>query len=82
MPDIMFKPPDPVETRTPTPRCDVLDQDDPSIEPPLREPVYPPGFEGEDLQRLQLGIIQHCEKMKDRFAILDPASNLPSRRTN
>lgn len=82
MPDIMpklhvvpeFKPV-PVDCR----------QLEPPSEPPVAEPEpieFPPDFELADIETLQRSLIAHCEKLGDRFAILDlPLSELAPEST-
>jgi hypothetical protein len=36
---------------------------------------WPPKFSSSDIQRAQSAMIDHCEKLKDRVAILDPPSD-------
>lgn len=73
MPDIMPKrlvvPPD---TKEPPVDCSVLDAA-PAPPPPFHAPaVFAPGFNDEEIQILQATLVSHCERLKDRFAILDP----------
>jgi Bacteriophage tail sheath protein len=71
MPDIMVKRPDAPQTKPPLPRCDVLDSE-PSPAPasgPATE--FPPTYTPEQISILQQALIAHCEKLKDRVAILD-----------
>jgi hypothetical protein len=71
-PDIMPKPVvfPPIKKPQP-PRCDALDAEPspPSIpEEPLE---FPPQFSPQEIVSLQAALIQHCESLKDRMAILD-----------
>jgi hypothetical protein len=72
MPDMMPKPVvfPPVKKPRP-PRCDALDAEPapPSIpEEPLE---FPPQFSQQEIVALQSALIQHCESLKDRMAVLD-----------
>jgi hypothetical protein len=71
IPDIMPKPPVSVRRRKPQPYCKVLDREPP---PPVRETPseFPPTFKEEQVRALQFALIGHCEKLKDRVAVLDP----------
>lgn len=55
----------------PLPDCSDL-QSPPTIPPPPpAEPGYPPTFDSVQIEVLQKALINHCEKLKDRVAILD-----------
>jgi uncharacterized protein len=74
IPDIMPKPHLLLESRKPPFRCEVLDAEDAELLAPSStkvERIFPKEFGQEEIDRLQLGLLAHCEKRKDRFAILD-----------
>jgi phage tail sheath protein FI len=58
---------------------------EPPEEPPLPEPEpleFPPDFELSEIETLQKSLIGHCERLRDRFAILDlPFSELAPEST-
>jgi phage tail sheath protein FI len=68
-PDIMPKRVEPVRFKPAPPRCDVLDPD-PGVPRPRPQPApeYPLPL---NVAGLQNALIGHCEKLKDRVAILD-----------
>jgi phage tail sheath protein FI len=68
-PDIMPKRVEPVRFKAPRPRCDLPDPS-PGVPLPTPQPApeYPPPL---DVAGLQNALIGHCEKLKDRVAILD-----------
>ena len=74
MPDIMPKP----ETISPHQKeheiqCSVIDApQDAEPVPPPPSPEFPKAFSPAEIEELQQALIAHCEKLKDRFAILDP----------
>lgn len=41
----------------------------------LADPASPPALEVSEIRDIQQAMIEHCEKMKDRIAILDPPLN-------
>lgn len=72
MPDIMTKSHSTPPPSSPRLRCEVFD-DEPSFTTPqaLASAVeFPPDFNGEEVRELQKNLLQHCEKLKDRLAIL------------
>jgi hypothetical protein len=82
MPDIMPKPRVSRPTKPFQSRCEVLDSEP---EPPL-VPVSPsefaPPFTPDQIRTLQHAMIGHCEKLKDRVAILDPPLLDPTQGLN
>lgn len=83
MPDILPKPVVEVTYRTPPPRCDVVDAEPIPEPPPDTQPEFPPAFNETQILQLQNQLVAHCEKLKDRIAILDVPAVLESlgRRT-
>ncbi|MCG8346181.1 MAG: phage tail sheath subtilisin-like domain-containing protein [Chloroflexales bacterium] len=73
LPDIMPKPLVLAEQKQPSPpRCDDLTADPPLPPLPDTAPEFPPWFHNDQILWLQRTMIGHCERLKDRFAILDP----------
>ena len=77
VPDIHIQPVPPPERR-PLPPC----VPDPCLPPPPPLPAppppravgdLPPRFADEDVYRVQAAMLAHCESLRDRVAILDPA---------
>jgi hypothetical protein len=77
MPDLMSRPlrplPDP-ELRLPP--CDVVDAQPVLIAPPHSDPrdegrEHPPGFSADQERTLQRELVAHCERLKNRVAVLD-----------
>jgi hypothetical protein len=58
----------------PIPACSMLNGPAPRSPAPLQEPEFPPGF---DVRELQNSLVRHCEKLKDRIAILDARPDNP-----
>lgn len=76
IPDIHIHPIAPPEY-APLPPCVAdpcaLDATTPPLEPPApREIELPPVFDEEEVFRVQLDLVEHCESRRDRIAILDP----------
>jgi phage tail sheath protein FI len=76
MPDAVVAPRYSPKFKVPAPNCALLDQ--PAVlAAPAAAPSGVPLLGILDVQTLQSALIQHCEKLKDRIAILDaPASDL------
>jgi phage tail sheath protein FI len=72
MPDIMPKPVVEVAYKKQPQRCHVLDAEPLPPPAPETETEFPPDFGDEQILELQKALIRHCEKLKDRIAILDP----------
>jgi phage tail sheath protein FI len=70
MPDIMPKLVTPVPRRKWAPRCDRID---PEVVPALPEiePEFPPVFNELQIRTLQQDLVAHCERLKNRVAVLD-----------
>lgn len=71
VPDIMPKLRVPVGTKPPPPNCDDLDVVPPPPPVPQPEPEFPPAFDPGQMALLQQEMINHCEKLRYRFAVLD-----------
>lgn len=77
IPDIM-----PVEhvlpkfNSAPPPDCSILNAPPAWINPPQPDPEFPPGFTPDQVFNIQQALISHCEKIRNRVAILDPAPSL------
>jgi uncharacterized protein len=79
MPDLMPAPFTPVRRRLPQPVCDppMGDQDFGGMlhpEPQLRAtpaPDHPPIFDEDEVLELQRELVAHCDRLKDRIAVLD-----------
>jgi hypothetical protein len=69
IPDLM--PPPKVTVRHIRPRPDCDDLSEPAPEPPQFDPDHPPVFEEAEVRQLQRDLIGHCERLKDRIAIID-----------
>jgi hypothetical protein len=72
MPDIMPTPRVSPHTRPRQPRCEVLDSTPEPLPAPLPALKFPRPFTPGEILALQQALIGHCEKLKDRVAILDP----------
>ncbi len=75
IPDIMIQP---VEIELPLPAekpdpCAMPEEEIETYTPAKPEPI--PMFSADDIERVQRAIIDHCELLKDRVAILDPPFN-------
>jgi hypothetical protein len=72
MPDLVPPPASqPRRHRPPPLRCDVL-IDQPPPTPSLPDPDAPPVFSDAEVLEMQYELIGHCERLRDRFAILAP----------
>jgi phage tail sheath protein FI len=75
MPDILMQPSPPVEIPVPPAAADPCD---PCAPPPQAPPPPPlliervPGFSLDDIARVQQRLVEHCEAMRYRVALLDP----------
>lgn len=72
MPDIMPKLDIKAVYKEQPRRCHVLDTEPVPPSAPETELEFPPIFSDEQIFELQNALIGHCEKLKDRVAILDP----------
>jgi uncharacterized protein len=73
IPDLMAKPLLPPRTRPPRPpRCDAVEEEPLPPAPAEPAPEVPPAFDALQLSTLQGAIVDHCERLKDRVAVLDP----------
>ncbi len=78
MPDIMTKPVVQPRHAPRPPRCDVLDAEPEPPPVPEIELEFPPEFGVAEITELQRQLINQCERLKDRVAILDaPQRNMP-----
>jgi phage tail sheath protein FI len=77
MPDILIKPVPPVET-APQPQPQIDPCLPGTLPPPVAAPVPPPpserapSFSLDQVAAVQDALIAHCEKLRDRIAVLDP----------
>ncbi len=70
IPDIMPKPQVVTRRKARAPRCETLDGE--ALPPEPGAPSeFPPTFDGAQILALQRALIAHCEKLKDRVAVLD-----------
>lgn len=82
MPDVLIRPePDPVYEPVPPPAVNPClpcppPQPRREIHQPLPAGELPPEFGEDDIARLQAALIDHCETMGDRFAVLGPPLRL------
>ena len=58
-----------------TVNCEDLSGNSENFAYPEVEPEYPPNFDNEQIFYLQQSLIAHCGRLKDRVAILDPATD-------
>ena len=73
MPDIMPRPPrTPAVYKERPVRCDDVESEREEMPTPGTERSWPPVFSEPEISALQRQLIAHCERMKDRMAILDP----------
>jgi phage tail sheath protein FI len=84
MPDVLIRPePDPLYEPVPPPEINPCVWCPPppprrDIHQPLSPGELPPAFSDEDIARMQAALVEHCETMGDRFAILSPPLRLAS----
>lgn len=72
MPDIMRPPFTPTPwPKTPPRRCDQA-SDPPPPPLPAPDPEWPPAFDADEIRVLQMQLVGHCERFKNRVALLDP----------
>jgi uncharacterized protein len=77
VPDIHVRPtlPPPAPPAQPAPPCDPCLPTKSStpafVNPPSASYEQPPEFKADDVEAVQRAMVEHCERMKDRFAILD-----------
>jgi uncharacterized protein len=73
MPDIMPVPRDPAPRYAARPpRCEVLEEELPVGVPPSAPLELPPAFTEAGIRELQRALVQHCTRLADRVAVLDP----------
>lgn len=80
IPDIMIQsvkvnPPFTKAPTEPTDPCLQTEEEQEEVSPPYEPKIefeLPPTFSEEDIQLAQQRMVEHCENMKDRIAILDP----------
>jgi hypothetical protein len=70
MPDLMPPPAITPRYQLPRVRCDPPEPPPPAPQPSA--PDHPPAFEEAEVRELQRQLIGHCERLKDRIAVLDP----------
>lgn len=84
MPDVLIRPePDPVYEPVPPPDVNPCVWCPPpppqrEVHQPLPSGELPPAFSEEDMARMQAALLEHCESMGDRFAVLTPPLRLAS----
>ena len=81
MPDIMPKPMVEQPIKKPRlPRCDALHAEPTPPSTPDEPLEFPPQFSTQEIAALQVSLIQHCESLKDRVAILDSLNGFTTER--